>query len=185
MSSQMPSAEAETENPYAAPTAHVSDVVSDTRLELASRATRLGAFLLDNALMLGPTFVLLFYIGFSAAAQRADLSKVTTSMSGMFMLIGLILIVVAIVNLVFLYNSGQTIGKRWLGIKIVRLDGSRCGLARILFLRSMPLGILGGVLNRVVPPLGYLVSVGDGLFIFRDDRRCLHDLIADTKVVKA
>ena len=184
MSSQMPAAEAETENPYAAPTAHVSDVAQDAQLELASRATRLGAFLLDNALMLGPMFIVLFYIGFTTASQRADQTKVAAGMSGMFAVVGLIFLVLVIVNLIFLYNSGQTIGKRWLGIKIVRLDGSRCGLARILFLRSLPLGFLGGILNRIVPPLGYIVTLADGLSIFRNDRRCLHDLIADTKVVK-
>lgn len=185
MSSQMPPAGAEMENPYAAPTAHVSDVVAGAQLELASRATRLGAFLLDNALMLGPLFVLLFYVGFTTASKRLDQSKVVAGMSAMFAAVGLIFIVLVIVNLVFLYNSGQTIGKRWLGIKIVRLDGSRCGLARIIFLRSLPLGFLGGVLNRVVPPLGYVVTLADALFIFRDDRRCVHDLIADTQVVKA
>jgi len=180
----MPPAEAEMENPYAAPTAHVSDVAQDTQLELASRATRLGAFLLDNALMLGPIFIVLFYVGFATASHRLDQSKVTADMSWMFAVVGLIFIVLAVVNFIFLYNNGQTIGKRWLGIKIVRLDGSRCGLARILFLRSLPLGFLGGILNRVVPPLGYIVTLADGLSIFRNDRRCLHDLIADTKVVK-
>ncbi len=185
MSSQMPPAEAETENPYAAPTAHVSDVVQGTQLELASRATRLGAFLLDNALMLGPIFVMLFYIGVRTASQRLDQAKVAAGMSGMFAVVGLIFVILGIVNFVFLYNNGQTIGKRWLGIKIVRTDGTRCGLARILFLRSLPLGFLGGILNRVVPPLGYVISLADGLFIFRNDYRCLHDLIADTKVVKA
>jgi uncharacterized RDD family membrane protein YckC len=40
------------------------------------------------------------------------------------------------------------------------------------------------LLNRIVPLLGLIVAPVDVLFIFRNDHRCLHDLIADTKVVK-
>ena len=32
---------------------------------------------------------------------------------------------------------------------------------------------------------GAFFGIANPLFIFRDDRRCLHDLIAGTKVVKA
>jgi len=34
-----------------------------------------------------------------------------------------------------------------------------------------------------VPGMRELVSLFDAVFIFRDDRRCLHDLLAGTKVV--
>ena len=37
----------------------------------------------------------------------------------------------------------------------------------------------------MVPFVGGLVSLVDALLIFRDDRRCLHDEIADTIVVTA
>jgi uncharacterized RDD family membrane protein YckC len=67
-----------------------------------------------------------------------------------------------------------------LGIRVVRRDGSHCGLARIFFARYLPVTLLGAV-----PFVGGLVSLVDALLIFRDDRRCLHDEIADTIVVKA
>jgi uncharacterized RDD family membrane protein YckC len=35
-----------------------------------------------------------------------------------------------------------------------------------------------------IPLLGGLFSLVNVCFIFRDDRRCIHDLIADTIVVK-
>jgi hypothetical protein len=35
----------------------------------------------------------------------------------------------------------------------------------------------------LVPGIGALAVTVDDLFIFRTDRRCLHDLIAGTKVV--
>jgi uncharacterized RDD family membrane protein YckC len=39
------------------------------------------------------------------------------------------------------------------------------------------------MLVAVIPFIGGLLGVIDFLFIFREDRRCVHDLIAGTKVV--
>ena len=39
------------------------------------------------------------------------------------------------------------------------------------------------MLVAVIPFIGGLLGVIDFLFIFRSDRRCVHDLIAGTKVV--
>ena len=80
--------------------------------------------------------------------------------------------------LVYLY--GQTFGKRMMGIRVVRTDGSRVTYARFIFLRWLPLAVVGGV-----PVLGFVASLLDPLLIFRDSRQCLHDNIADTKVVTA
>ena len=33
--------------------------------------------------------------------------------------------------------------------------------------------------------VGQIVGIVDSIFIFRKDKRCLHDLIADTRVIKA
>ena len=83
-------------------------------------------------------------------------------------------------NCVLLHRRGQTIAKKLLGIRVVRKDGSRCGLTRIFFARYLPVTVLG-----LIPFVGGLVSLVDALLIFRDDRRCLHDEIADTIVVRA
>ena len=76
---------------------------------------------------------------------------------------------------------GQTIGKRLLGIRIVRFgDGSNPGFVRAWLLRSLVVGLIG-----TLPMVGNVFMIVNYAFIFRADRRCLHDLIADTKVVKA
>jgi uncharacterized RDD family membrane protein YckC len=76
-------------------------------------------------------------------------------------------------------NSGQSIGKRTVGIKVVRPDGSRASFTRIFLLRN----VLNGV-PSAFPALGLVYQLVDPLFIFQQSRRCLHDLIADTIVVR-
>lgn len=162
-------------NPYAAPSARIeqdTDTYSD--LVLASRGRRLAAVLLDGVIF-GVAIGL-------AAVPTAMISDATGSKSsGPFIAIAVVLgMIIGIVNLVQLYKTGQTIAKRWLGIRIVRTDGSRAGLGRIVALRSMVPGLIGAI-----PILGPLFSLADPLFIFADDRRTLHDKIADTIVVDA
>jgi uncharacterized RDD family membrane protein YckC len=42
-------------------------------------------------------------------------------------------------------TTGQSLGKRWLGVQIVRVDGSPSGLRHGVILRSWILGALGNV----------------------------------------
>jgi uncharacterized RDD family membrane protein YckC len=79
-------------------------------------------------------------------------------------------------QLYLLSTIGQTLCKRWLGIKVVRSDGSPVDLGRLILLRN----IVPSLINSACG-LFFLV---DALFIFTDERRCLHDQIADTIVVK-
>ena len=83
-------------------------------------------------------------------------------------------------SIVLVYRYGQTVGKRMMGIRVVRTDGSRVSLPRFLFMRGLPVAILG-----VLPLLRYVMFLVDSLVIFRESRQCLHDNFADTKVVTA
>jgi uncharacterized RDD family membrane protein YckC len=86
-----------------------------------------------------------------------------------------------VLNLVQLTRTGQTLAKQWFGIRVVRTDGSRREPGPLIVLRC------------VVPTLHYagsrssaaLFALADALFIFADDRRTLHDRIADTIVIDA
>lgn len=82
-----------------------------------------------------------------------------------------------IYQIFLLTTLGQTIGKRFCGIKIVTHDtGANGGFVTNVLLRS----ILNGLISVI--PFYALVDI---LFIFREDRRCIHDMIAGTKVVEA
>jgi uncharacterized RDD family membrane protein YckC len=76
----------------------------------------------------------------------------------------------------YLASSGQSIGKKILNIRVVRSDYSPVSLGRILFLRNLVPGVIGSLCG--------LFNLIDALFIFGEQRRCIHDMIADTLVVK-
>ena len=84
------------------------------------------------------------------------------------------------INGYLLATQGQTVGKKLLGIRVVRSDGSRASLARLIGLRY----VLSWVIV-IVPVVGVIYALLDSLMIFRESRKCLHDNLADTIVVKA
>lgn len=168
-------------NPYAAPAAVVADAAGsyadDLESRKASRGKRLGAALLDgltNVVWIG------LFIGAAVMysnAAREQLPRPQTA--GMLIFLGVVLMLgLFVVNCVMLHRTGQTIGKRVLDIAVVRSDGSPITLLRYIFLRVVPVSLLGAV-----PLVGRFVGLIDPLLIFGKERRCLHDLIADTIVV--
>lgn len=166
-------------NPYQAPASFVEDVDSGDPLAPADRGTRLAAAFLD-ALIGG------FLVGLVAAiaipamlGSRGNAMESLPLLIALFLLMGAGVLVPFIWNLVWLSRYGQTIGKRLLKIRIVRMDGTQAGLGRIFALRMLVPGILGAI-----PVLGPIFALVNICFIFRDDRRCIHDLLADTRVVK-
>ena len=90
----------------------------------------------------------------------------------------------------WLATRGQTVGKRVMGIRIEdRSTGSLTPFFRIVFLRDFPLVLLAYVapifaFRTIAETWGVYVYLIDILFIFFTSRRCLHDRIANTKVVR-
>jgi len=165
-------------NPYQAPTAHVEDINDSEAYELAGRGTRLGAVIVDSLIFMIP--VLLILVPTFMLAGQADIEGLGVGGIIAIALGSIGVLALFVVNLVMLYRTGQTIGKRLLGVKIVRTDGTRAGLRRIFFLRMLVPGLIGNI-----PLAGPVFSIVDPLFIFQESRRCVHDLIADTIVVVA
>ena len=143
-------------------------------MELASRRQRLGAVLIDMGI--GVMYAIpLFYLfgGFRYVNQRMAEPTSTKIVIG---LLGFVLFIV--VHAYFLKKDGQTIGKKLVGIKIVDLNNNVPGLWKIITMRYLPMEA------ALVPVLGPIFGLVDSLLIFRADRRCVHDHIAGTKVVK-
>jgi uncharacterized RDD family membrane protein YckC len=132
-------------------------------MELATRGRRLGAVLIDATL---------FAVPLTVVGQFED--SIPLPLRFVFIAAALVLM---LVQLWLVASRGQTLAKIWLGIRIVRKDtGENGGFVTNVLLR----GLLNGVLGLF--PLYFFI---DSLLIFREDRRCLHDLIAGTIVVVA
>jgi uncharacterized RDD family membrane protein YckC len=174
--------EAMESNPYAAPAAVVDDVAAwdaqDLENRKASRGKRLGAALLDG--VVNVVWIAPIVWGAVMADDVKQGLKPAAPMIGVFVFGFVLLVGMIVINCVLLHRHGQTVGKRALDIAVVRTDGSRVGLVRYIFLRVVPIGLLG-----IIPVVGRLINLVDPLLIFGKERRCLHDLIADTIVVDA
>lgn len=167
----------EVSNPYAAPQAPVASPGGSAELVRAGRGLRLGAYLIDGILYAAcfmPGYVQLSLAG---AENPIVYGALGTGVSVAAALAGAALFAC---NLWLLHAHGQTVAKRWLDIRIVRGDGSRAGLGRLFWLRMFVPWLIGAI-----PCLGTLFTLADALAIFGDDRRCLHDMMADTIVVVA
>ncbi|WNG24248.1 RDD family protein [Cystobacter fuscus] len=138
------------------------------RPPLADRGTRFVAVLVDQVALVAPIFVCSF-LGIL-------LSDNTPSVMALLGLGVLSTLGVAGYQLYLLATVGQSLGKRMMHIKVVRTDGAPVDLARLIFLRNVVPVLIGMCTWNVF-------SLVDTLCIFTEQRRCLHDHIADTQVI--
>ncbi len=165
-------------------------------LEPASVIRRLAAKLIDWTLVLVP-FLIMFSTLMDPAfenrvislqndpsalmeALQKQIQKAVAVHNPLMLAMGWVMDGVIIINVILLTVRGQTIGKLLLRVRIVRFnDGGRVGFLKVVMLRSF-LFFAASLLG----PVGLTVLAVDALMIFRQGRRCLHDLVADTKVVR-
>lgn len=163
------------DNPYRAPAADVADVSVDGELELAGRGSRLGASMIDGLILMVFIVPIMFAFGMFNAErlQHGGLSFGATIAMQI-----VVFVIFALVQTYFLKASGQTIGKKLVGIRIVGLDDQQPSIGTLLFARYAPMYLI-----NAIPLVGGLAGFADILFIFGSERRCIHDRIAKTKVV--
>ncbi len=174
------SAPPQTVFPSGVPVLPGANATATLELEPASRWLRLGAILLDNiigGIFLLPGFCVMLTAGFFT---NTDMAQTPLLLAG-FGVLGFGVLVLMGIQIYLLTTRGQSIGKKLLGIKIVNFDDeANPGFVKAFLLRAFVNGLIGAI-----PFLGLAYTLTDIFFIFRDDRRCLHDLLAGTKVVKA
>ncbi|WP_332634273.1 RDD family protein [Halalkalibacter flavus] len=120
---------------------------------------RVGASILDVIVVSGTIFILAALFGLTQDARE---------------------IVDGIGNLLYslllpVLWYGYTVGKRLLGIRIVKLDGSNVGFGTML-LRV----IVAGFVYAITLMIAFIVSAF--MVAFRKDKRSIHDMIAKTYV---
>lgn len=147
------------------------------QLEMAGRGERFLAKLADAGLVMA--FVLVGVIIAVIIGAAGEDGAGSDEAGALFALVAYGLgLLVGLGNALLEAFTGQSLGKRMVRIKVVRTDGTAVHPARLLFLRSL----LPVVLSQASCGIFGLV---DPLFVFADNQRCLHDLIADTQVVPA
>jgi len=160
---------------YAPPQATVADVADENRgPQLAGRVERLGAAILDTvfqSLVLWLVSLLTPYNPWDAQGRDA------WSFNAASVAIGVVIFL--LLNGYLLATRGQTIGKILLKIRITRPSGEAVSITRL----ALRYG--AGFAAALVMVVVWVYSLIDCLMIFRESRRCLHDVIADTVVVKA
>jgi uncharacterized RDD family membrane protein YckC len=164
-------------NPYAPPRARVRDVAApSTSLVLAERSSRLGAAIVDG-LIFSAMVYLPMLLGTVLAASLAGGEDAGGAL--LVLMLGPLLIGFAVwtwLTLKQMGATGQSLAKKYFNIKVVLSDGSPASLGTLIWKRNVLTWLLS------IIPLYGIIEV---LFIFNDNRQCLHDRMADTIVVEA
>lgn len=165
-------------NPYAPPVqdapAFSADVLHAGPQMLASRGQRFVAALIDGVFLLLVSAPLIAGVvavsGWEAFAEMGVAANVAWTAAGF--------VIYALAQAYWLRN-GQTAGKAVMKIRMVDADtGATAKMDRILLMRALPVQLV-----QLIPVVGSILGLIDVLFIFGADHRCLHDRIANTRVV--
>jgi uncharacterized RDD family membrane protein YckC len=179
-------------NPYAPPTTLVQDIASPVaEIVPADRSTRLQAAILDTIIFVAMVYVPLFLsLLLGGGAVRAN--EGTGAAIAMIAVGGVLtfggFVAWCCLTIRYMKCNGQSIAKKFLGIKVVRSDGSPASLGRLFWLRNVLNGVISVITSLMLPSIPVvrlLYGLVDSLFIFGESQQCLHDKIADTIVVKA
>lgn len=144
---------------------------------LASRASRLGAFIIDAIVLFVatiPLIIVLVLIFPGIFEQESVTGELLTDLVGGV----LAAVIYALIQGRLLVQTGKTIGKKALGIKIVSAATGQLPHKNVIIKRSAFYLLVG-----LIPFIGSIISLVNVLFIFGNEQKCLHDRIASTKVV--
>jgi len=170
------------ENPYQTPDSRLDIEQTNQEHTLAPLSARFIAALLDGIVSI---IILLpfIYIGYLFETETPFWKDFPLFENALFLSIFMIFYMIGthvLFHGVLLAKYGQTIGKRIVGIQIVDYDSAKIlPLLDVIGKRYSP-----QVLVNYVPLVGSFLSLIDILFIFGRERRCVHDLIANTKVIE-
>ena len=155
------------------------EIASGFALDLADREKRLGAFVIDL---------------FPVVLERTILGPASYHYPFLFIgAVTLVFLAMGIVNIVLCINRGQTIGKYFMKIKILDYEtGEIPSITDLLFVRPvffflivLPRFLTDKTFRAILEIPLLILLLTDILFMFKEDRRCLHDRIAGTMVVNS
>jgi uncharacterized RDD family membrane protein YckC len=180
------------QNPFAPPMAESDprrgfDQLVDGEQILAERGQRLGAAIIDGLLAwvaLGPALYRALKDGALTSAASGGMASQYWFVSSDLLGMALVAPWLAFMGLqaYLITTGGQSVGKRVVGTQLVRTDGSPVGFVHGVILHTWAIALISYI-PSIGPTIGSLAVFVDVVMIFGSDRRCLHNRIADTKVI--
>lgn len=178
-------------NPYQSTVSGQHPSASSGPQELAGVGQRIGGALLDGVLsllMMLPGLIIgggmLLAAASQAEANGGEPQGAAIALGGI--LIGVLIIVgnaivPAVVNIVLISKSGQSLGKKIIGTRMVsQHTGETVGFVHGFLLRTFVFQLITGI-----PVVGGFIALADIIFLFTEGNQTLHDRLAGTRVVRA
>ena len=154
----------------------VDDILTDDEPPLADRASRFFAFLIDAISILIPCGIAV--ATFSSMRGIEPDGFIQDGKGEKLLYAAATIAIWVLLNFVFL-KRGQTIGKRVMKIQVVDFEtGAIPTLTTLVLLRY---GLFQFISQTGL--IGFAIAVADPLMIFGEDKRCVHDYLARTKVI--
>lgn len=153
---------------------------------LATRMSRLIAFIIDELIT---SFIIApFYLLDPEFLERFE-NEGRFSIEDQYTMVIAQIVLYIVLNSYLFKRYGQSIGKRMMGIAIVSFkNGQLLSLSKIINYRYLPIWLIGiaslySIELGIIGVMLHFISMLDKIYIFRPERRTLHDYIAGTKVI--
>jgi uncharacterized RDD family membrane protein YckC len=168
-------------NPFSVPDSYsqsYENPPTGSRYPLASHGKRFLGALLDGlaGCLLAPGYIMIMVA--TPGMEQNDQSAMVLGIAGVGLLVVSALALLG-VQIYLMVTRSQSIGKWMVNTQMVDINtGQPSSFVNCFILRGFVSGLIGAV-----PCAGPIYSLVDILFIFREDRRCIHDLLGSTQVV--
>lgn len=182
---------------------------NEVEVTIASAGSRMAAYLINiifGVIALSPFFIVVKSLEVKTGGfkQMAALEGFWQDM-GWLMLLGLLVVALyGIVQIYFMSRDGQSLGKKIMGIRVLKTDGRNPGFAGAVLMREVLYNLIVVLVAVAIGKLGQLATGSENvgvkleqivnwgafivcvvmLFQTKIDRRTLSDYLADTVVVK-
>jgi len=171
---------------YKTPHSQLQSEVDDQAGLLADSVPRLFAAVVDLCLVFIIDLGILYFIGrfYNESlvnflmGRTPDISKTLLFSIMLIFLLGGVLTYL-VLNCYLLHRRGQTLGKAMMRIRIVDMHGEALPCWHIVLKRFLPYWAV-----LFIPVIGEFLFVLDVIPALLPKRRCIHDLIAGTKVIE-
>lgn len=145
---------------------------------LATPGSRILATLVDGLMFMvciGIGLGIMFLVGMIMGDANEDTVSIIV-----MVVMGTCVLIPWIINVVLISKSGQTVGKKTLGIQMRNKEtGQPAGFTDGFLMRSV---VFGFVTN--IPFVGFLVAIADIIMLFPEGHETIHDRIAKTIVTQ-